>query len=627
MNFKRITLMIKNNLGAITNSYKAKNPLKKKKIGNILLYGIIFLYLIFVEYMALSNLINSIGETNIIESVAKISPMFVAFLVIMSVFFVEFLRIINVNKTIFMRSFPITKKERYIVDISNTIITSLKFPLFIFITGGIIFNILTGFKYLGLMLSLIYMTIIIGTVVTIPTVIIVKLIYMLIGKFTTRKVIEKLITFTTFFIGFGIYLLFDIYNEPVMKFINKITNENFNIFGRFTDLLLGSEILKSTCITLIFTVIITGVMGIVDYLLYAVTEKISLNMPTKMFGVNLSKEKSLEKGIKNIAGRKKGRDKTYLSYEINFYKRSPIIIFQTILPIVIVPIILLIGFYSGMNRQFEEFEKEHENYKYIVAQTGEERSINIIEKVKNDGPDKTLEFLTKEGAVPVTSMNDIGEVLRYLNTKKFVGIDGIQDFIKNGIPKEVKNMISNEIIGIIIIGVGTAAVLFNYLGAIVISKDKDNISFLKTLPITFKKQYQMKLISPKVLSLGIFIIYYLILAIAFKETLITYYPVLGLITAILIIINNIEFAGMLDLIRPNFNWKSETELTKRSLNSFLWTLLMIAKSAMYGYIATKNALTDSIHIFIGIEIGLFILIYAIKYLYLNKLFIRLEKDH
>ena len=577
MNFKRITLMIKNNLGAITNSYKAKNPLKKKKIGNILLYGIIFLYLIFVEYMALSNLINSIGETNIIESVAKISPMFVAFLVIMSVFFVEFLRIINVNKTIFMRSFPITKKERYIVDISNTIITSLKFPLFIFITGGIIFNILTGFKYLGLMLSLIYMTIIIGTVVTIPTVIIVKLIYMLIGKFTTRKVIEKLITFTTFFIGFGIYLLFDIYNEPVMKFINKITNENFNIFGRFTDLLLGSEILKSTCITLIFTVIITGVMGIVDYLLYAVTEKISLNMPTKMFGVNLSKEKSLEKGIKNIAGRKKGRDKTYLSYEVNFYKRSPIIIFQTILPIVIVPIILLIGFYSGMNRQFEEFEKEHENYKYIVAQTGEERSINIIEKVKNDGPDKTLEFLTKEGAVPVTSMNDIGEVLRYLNTKKFVGIDGIQDFIKNGIPKEVKNMISNEIIGIIIIGVGTAAVLFNYLGAIVISKDKDNISFLKTLPVTFKKQYMMKLRPPKVLSFIIFAIYYLILVIALKENMFTYYPVVGLITAIFIIINNIELAGMLDLIRPNFNWKSETELTKRSLNSFLWTLFVFAK--------------------------------------------------
>lgn len=578
MNFKRIALMIKNNLGAVTNAYKAKNPLKKKKIGNILLYGIIFLYFIFVEYMALSNLINSIGEANIIESVAKISPMFVAFLVIMSVFFVEFLRIINVNKTVFMRSFPITKKERYIVDISNTIITSLKFPLFIFITGGTIFNILTGFKYLGLMLSLIYMTIIIGTVVTIPTVIIVKLIYMLIGKFTTRKVIEKLITFITFFMGFGIYLLFDIYNEPVMKFINKITSENFNIFGRFTDLLLGIEILKSICITLICTVIITGVMGIVDYLLYLITEKISLNMPTKMFGVNLSKEKSLEKGIKNIAGRKKGRDKTYLSYEVNFYKRSPIIIFQTILPIVIVPIILLIGFYSGMNRQFEEFEKEHENYKYIVEQTGEERSINIIEKVKNDGPDKTLEFLTKEGgAAPVTSMNDIGEVLRYLNTKKLVGIDGIQDFIKNGIPKEVKNMISNEIIGIIIIGVGTAAVLFNYLGAIVISKDKDNISFLKTLPVTFKKQYMMKLRPPKVLSFIIFAIYYLILVIALKENMFTYYPVVGLITAIFIIINNIEIAGMLDLIRPNFNWKSETELTKRSLNSFLWTLFVFAK--------------------------------------------------
>lgn len=300
-------------------------------------------------------------------------------------------------------------------------------------------------------------------------------------------------------------------------------------------------------------------------------------MPTKMFGVNLSKEKSLEKGIKNIANSKKGRDKTYLSYEIAFYKRSPIIIFQTILPIVIVPIVLIIGFYSGMNRQFEKFEKENTNYKYVVIKTGEERSINIIEKVKNDGPDKTLGFLTKEGAAPATSMNDIGEVLRYLNTKKLVGIDGIQDFIKNGIPKEVKNMISNEIIGIIIIGVGTAAVLFNYLGAIVISKDKDNISFLKTLPITFKKQYMMKLRPPKVLSFIIFAIYYLILVIALKENMFTYYPVVGLITAIFIIINNIELAGMLDLIRPNFNWKSETELTKRSLNSFLWTLFVFAK--------------------------------------------------
>lgn len=300
-------------------------------------------------------------------------------------------------------------------------------------------------------------------------------------------------------------------------------------------------------------------------------------MPTKMFGVNLSKEKSLEKGIKNIANSKKGRDKTYLSYEIAFYKRSPIIIFQTILPIVIVPIVLIIGFYSGMNRQFEKFEKENTNYKYVVIKTGEERSINIIEKVKNDGPDKTLGFLTKEGAAPATSMNDIGEVLRYLNTKKLVGIDGIQDFIKNGIPKEVKNMISNEIIGIIIIGVGTAAVLFNYLGAIVISKDKDNISFLKTLPITFKKQYMMKLRPPKVLSFIIFAIYYLLLVIALKENMFTYYPVVGLITAIFIIFNNIELAGMLDLIRPNFNWKSETELTKRSLNSFLWTLFVFAK--------------------------------------------------
>ena len=146
MDFKRITLMIKNNLGAITNNYKEKRPLKKgKKIGNILLYGIIFLYVIYVEYMFLSNLLNNTSKYIIVENIAKMAPIFVGFLIVMSVFFVEFLRIINVNKTVFIRSFPITKKERYIVDITNTILTSLRFPLFLFITGGIIFNILTGF--------------------------------------------------------------------------------------------------------------------------------------------------------------------------------------------------------------------------------------------------------------------------------------------------------------------------------------------------------------------------------------------------------------------------------------------------------------------------------------------------
>ena len=75
-----------------------------------------------------------------------------------------------------------------------------------------------------------------------------------------RKVIEKIITFMTFFIGLGIYLLFDIYNEPVMKFISNLTNGNFDIFNQFTNLILGYEVLKAIGITLLFTVIIMVVL-------------------------------------------------------------------------------------------------------------------------------------------------------------------------------------------------------------------------------------------------------------------------------------------------------------------------------------------------------------------------------
>ena len=71
MDFKRITLMIKNNLGAITNSYKAKNPLKKKKIGNILLYGIITF---FIPSLSISLSLFSIKLTDLTSPVRPSSP-------------------------------------------------------------------------------------------------------------------------------------------------------------------------------------------------------------------------------------------------------------------------------------------------------------------------------------------------------------------------------------------------------------------------------------------------------------------------------------------------------------------------------------------------------------------------
>ena len=46
MNFKRIELMIKNNLGAVTNAYKAKNPLKKKKREYIIIWDNISIFYI-----------------------------------------------------------------------------------------------------------------------------------------------------------------------------------------------------------------------------------------------------------------------------------------------------------------------------------------------------------------------------------------------------------------------------------------------------------------------------------------------------------------------------------------------------------------------------------------------------
>ena len=236
MNLKRTLLMIKSNFSSIANTYRDGNKLSKggkKKIGTILLYILLFVYFIFVEYQFIEKLVNTVSIDIILKNTAQMAPLFVAFMVMTSVFFMEFLRIISMNKLVFIRSFPITKKERYVIDLINIIMTSIKFPLLLFVTGGIMFNILTGFNHLGVILSLIYITVIIGIIVAIPTIIIVKLIYMLIGKFTTRKVIEKAITFISFAIGLGIYLLFTTFSEQITDIVIKFSTGNMNILGQF----------------------------------------------------------------------------------------------------------------------------------------------------------------------------------------------------------------------------------------------------------------------------------------------------------------------------------------------------------------------------------------------------------
>ena len=132
-------------------------------------------------------------------------------------------------------------------------------------------------------------------------------------------------------------------------------------------------------------------------------------------------------------------------------------------------------------------------------------------------------------------------------------------------------------IGITIIAFGTAAVVFNYLGGIVISKDKN-------------------------------------------------YPLVGLITAILTISNNIELAGLIDLIRPNLSWKTEMELTKRSLTIFIWTILVFTKIAGYIYLSTKNELKDTIIMIASIEVVSYMVIEGFKYMFIDKLFYKLQKD-
>ena len=68
------------------------------------------------------------------------------------------------------------------------------------------------------------------------------------------------------------------------------------------------------------------------------------------------------------------------------------------------------------------------------------------------------------------------------------------------------------------------------------------------------------------------------------------------------------------------------ELTKRSLTIFIWTILVFTKIAGYIYLSTKNELKDTIIMIASIEVISYMVIEGFKYMFIDKLFYKLQKD-
>lgn len=230
-------------------------------------------------------------------------------------------------------------------------------------------------------------------------------------------------------------------------------------------------------------------------------------------------------------------------------------------------------------------------YSFADLDKNEEKIFNDLKEKQKEGK---INYITEEEKAEQLKDEDIkkyakhempsGLLTAYQDTKDLIESDNIFEFAKLLIMKARKSInikeMPNSVKYFMPIVIGVFLIYSTSISIFMVSKDKNEIQYLKTIPVDISKQIMYKEI-PGILTVSIATLIYilipdLILGLGlFKDI----YVLLGIITTIVfaIGINNLEI--ILDLYKPNFEWKDINGLVKggpRVFFMFIAKMIIIA---------------------------------------------------
>ena len=175
-----------------------------------------------------------------------------------------------------------------------------------------------------------------------------------------------------------------------------------------------------------------------------------------------------------------------------------------------------------------------------------------------------------------------------------------------------------------------AVTMFTSITIFMISKEKNEKVFLKTIPMSDLKQFNLKRL-PGIITKFVFVIIYLIMI----ELIMNMYMYtklhfwLGILFTIIMIILNDTIELYIDSNKPNFNWKTTVQLVKNTLISFILVfgkIIFVAVVVLiYIYLFHKRniGLDKFVYVLVSFTIILSIifeiLIYKNRHKLLNKM--------
>lgn len=627
---KKILLLVKYSEKEMQVQTQKNMSIYKNKIKKVLLYVAMTVYFIFVFANIIRETLKRDTSITIINNSILIFIFGVPFMILSRTFYLEYLK-----KSNYDRVFPVSQKQRALAEIFKNLKLLGIFTLILTLYYIILyFNDINSIQYI---LRGIFSAIILVIPICILAMIIPKIINEILKKIFSIRLLKKLSIIITTGISIIFILLFS--NNIILEKISKSgfmikLNEQLGTVFKFI-ISPNIEILNIVLISIICTIIFTLIYVYLEVLskkyeelalttiIYNFIDGIK-NKNSKNDKDNenkeLSENKKIEKKLKNSLYKlSNNKRKAYYNYDKKFYLKTPMVFLNVVIPIMIIPLVLLanfwFGFQSGINNGIEELKNTKlDNNQTIYQKFEQEGWLHDYEnqiKYKQEPNFDKVHFIKQQTQ---EVQNKIKEYENLQTTNYYV-----HQVFKTGLPQEIKDMIINNNIHIYaILGIISASILFNLIGGIAISKDKEDIVMLKQLPFSISQQLKIKTKFARNLAVIPYIIYITIFMLLLADISILFTPIIivTIIFGLILITNTIYEQLLIDLLFPNLSWKNPVELVKRNFKMFIIQILQMLKIALYAYLIFK--FKDNLNIIIYILFVFNIIIYVFIQTYMSK---------
>lgn len=170
-----------------------------------------------------------------------------------------------------------------------------------------------------------------------------------------------------------------------------------------------------------------------------------------------------------------------------------------------------------------------------------------------------------------------------------------------------------NIVVLIILGIIQFIFMFGYIAPTAISRDGQNATFMKYIPVPFAKQVMYKTLPGIILQTIISIVAIALVWYVLKTN--TFILLLTTVIAIIMIVMQNLLMIMVDLKRPKLEWTSEYAVVKQNMNLIWPMILAMVSIAIY---VTIGILITNINISVYILLLLLAIIYTIPTIMIKR---------